>query len=99
MQLIPNATKAWKFLSVQVIALVGLFDVVHQMLPAVQQYIPTAWLGYINAAGAAVAIVARIIQQNNLRAEAPDSPCVPDPAVAAAPAAPPVPSSSQKDLL
>lgn len=94
MQLIPNATQAWKFLSVQVIALVGIFDMVHQNLPMLQAYIPVAWLGYINAAGAVVAVVARLVQQESLNTGAPDFPCAPAPVGAAASA--PLPATSEK---
>jgi hypothetical protein len=54
---------AWKWLSVQIPAVMAAFAVIYEALPQVQDYIPHAWLPYIGAVGAVGLIFGRLKAQ------------------------------------
>lgn len=60
-RLVENWRHAYKFLSVQLAALLALISAAYDYLPSIQQYLPEGWVHYM-----ALAIIAtRLIQQRN----------------------------------
>ena len=62
MTLIPNWREAWKFMSVQLAAILALLSFAYDYLPAVQQYLPEGWVKWM----ALGIIVVRIVKQYNV---------------------------------
>jgi hypothetical protein len=62
MTLIPNWREAWKFMSVQLAAILALLSFAYDYLPAVQQYLPEGWVKWM----ALAIIVVRIVKQYNV---------------------------------
>lgn len=62
-KLIENWKHSWKFMSVQLAAVLALLDIAYEYLPAVQSYLPEGWVKWI----ALAIIVARIVKQNGER--------------------------------
>lgn len=61
-RLIENWREAYKFLSVQLAALLAALSLAYDYLPAVQQYLPQGWVKWL----ALAIIVARVLQQKSV---------------------------------
>jgi hypothetical protein len=61
MKLIPEWKRAYRFLSVQVAALIALLSIAMDYLPQLQQYLPADWVKW----GALAVIAARVLKQSN----------------------------------
>lgn len=59
--LVDNWKNAWKWLSIQLAALLVIMDVLAQNLPAVAAYLPEGWVKWLGIA----IIVARVINQTS----------------------------------
>ena len=65
--LVDDVRKAWKFLSVQLAALLAILATAWEFVPAMQQYLDPAWVKYF----ALAMIVARVIRQTPKEPAAP----------------------------
>ena len=66
MKLVPNAGQAWKWFSVQALALIAALQVLWETLPAeALAVIPVDWRGYITLGLAVLALVGRLIDQGS----------------------------------
>jgi hypothetical protein len=64
MKLVPNARQAWKWLSMQFIALAAALQVLWETLPPdALAVIPADWRGYITIGILALAMIGRLIDQ------------------------------------
>ena len=72
MKLVPNAKQAWRWFSVQLLALTGALQIAWETLPAdALSVIPPDWRGYITIGLILAAIVGRLIDQGT--ADAPEA--------------------------
>jgi hypothetical protein len=70
MKLVPNARSAWRWFSVQLMALTAALQVAWETLPAdALAVIPAEWRGYITLALILLAIVGRLIDQGTAAQE------------------------------
>jgi len=64
MKLVPNARRAWRWFSVQALALAGLIPVAWASVPLEwQQAVPKDWMAYGAAFVAVLGIVGRLVDQ------------------------------------
>ena len=64
MKLVPNARKAWRWFSMQLIAFAAALQVLWETLPAdAVAVIPADWRGYITIGVLVLAMVGRLIDQ------------------------------------
>lgn len=68
MKLIENWRSAWRMLSVQAAALLGIVAAAYEYLPALQAYLPEGWVKY----AALLVILARVVKQESLHADGKD---------------------------
>lgn len=68
MKLIENWRNAWRMLSVQAAALLGIVAAAYEYLPALQAYLPEGWVKY----AALLVILARVVKQESLHADGKD---------------------------
>lgn len=68
--LVDDARKAYKFLSVQLAALLAILATAWEFVPAMQQYLDPAWVKYF----ALAMILARVIRQTPKEPAATDEP-------------------------
>lgn len=61
-RLIENWREAYRFLSVQLAALLAVLSLAYDYLPAVQQYLPEGWVKWL----ALAIIVGRLLQQKSV---------------------------------
>lgn len=68
MKLVENWRSAWRMLSVQAAALLGIVAAAYEYLPALQTYLPDGWVKY----AALLVILARVVKQESLHADGKD---------------------------
>jgi hypothetical protein len=68
MKLIENWRNAWRMLSVQAAALLGIVAAAYDYLPTLQTYLPEGWVKY----AALLVILARVVKQESLHADGKD---------------------------
>lgn len=59
MNLIPDWRQAWRFLSVQLAAVIALLATAYDYLPAIRDYVPEGWVKW----AALLIIAARVMNQ------------------------------------
>lgn len=62
MKLIPEWRSAWRFLSVQIAALVAILAALYDYVPQLQAWLPPGWMKWAGL----VVILARVIHQPKL---------------------------------
>jgi len=63
MKLVPDAHKAWKWFSVQGLALLVAAPAVYESFDVMRDYLPASWFHLAMGILAALAIVGRVVKQ------------------------------------
>ena len=63
MKLVPDAHKAWKWFSVQGLALLVAAPAIYEAMPILQGYVPASWLHTAMGIVAGLSILGRLVKQ------------------------------------